>query len=155
MLSQFREVNNTQNRPGRPGPATLPSQRPLEFCSLQPPNRLASADTLFNVLRCTASLYSMCESHCYQQSMQLHQQRCNMTTFHSPIDQTGCPVPHFLKQWRSQGRGGGGMDPQSQEMLRVGNRGPITDCLMNIVTKYRGYRDACVGLPFPVLLFGK
>ena len=47
------------------------------------------------------------------------------------------------------------MDHNSKKIGRVGNKRSITGCLMNIVTKYRGYRDTCVGLPFPVIPFAK
>ena len=44
--------------------------------------------------------------------------------------------------------------PQFRKEIRmVGNRGPITGCLIHIVTKYRGYKDACVRNYFPVLPF--
>ena len=38
------------------------------------------------------------------------------------------------------------------KILRV-NFGPITACLIHIVTRCRGYRGACIGLPNPT--FGK
>ena len=37
----------------------------------------------------------------------------------------------------------------------VGNGGPITGCLVRIVTKYSGFQDACVRFSFSVLPFRK
>ena len=46
--------------------------------------------------------------------------------------------------------------PQSQKSRMVGNGGPITGCLINRVTKYRGHNDRSLSrLSFPVLLFRK
>ena len=44
---------------------------------------------------------------------------------------------------------------QSRTIRIVGNSGPIAGCLINRVTKYRGYKDACVRLSFPILPFRK
>ena len=59
------------------------------------------------------------------------------------------------RQWRNQ-RGEGAMSPNPENKLRmVGNGGPITGCLIHIVTKYREYKDACVRFSFPFLPFRK
>ena len=52
--------------------------------------------------------------------------------------------------------GGGEHGAQSREKIRmVGNGGPITGCLIHIVTQYSGFQDACVIFSFRVLPFRK
>ena len=44
--------------------------------------------------------------------------------------------------------------PESRnKIMMVGNGGPVTGFLINIITKYRGYKNVCVNVSFPVLPF--
>ena len=55
----------------------------------------------------------------------------------------------------ARGGSGGPWPAIPKEMWMVGNGGPITGCLIHIVTKLRGYKDACVRFSFTVLSFHK